>query len=87
MSTATCVGRPNGLPLMAGAGFPGSPSVNSSSPSVVSFLTVQSPVSTQKTESSGPIVIPCGIVKMSSPHERMNLPSPSNTMTGCPPRL
>src|ERR1700733_12805526 len=62
-------------------GRPGCPSVISGFPSRVNFRAVWSPLSTVHTESSGPTVSPCGLVKPSPPHAVTNVPSASYTST------
>src|SRR5580693_4119135 len=72
-------GPPSARPVSEGC--PGRPRVISSFPSGVNFRTEWSPLSTVHTESSGPTVSPCGLVKPSPPHAVMNVPSGSYTST------
>src|ERR1700733_12585112 len=72
-------GPPSARPVSDGR--PGCPSVISGFPSRVNFRAVWSPLSTVHTESSGPTVSPCGLVKPSPPQAVMNVPSGSYTST------
>ena len=84
---AVWVQRWNGSPLMYGAGLPGMPSVSSTLPSSVHWRTVWSPSSVSQIVSSGAMKTPCARGNMPSPQERRKLPSRSNTIIGCSPRL
>ena len=59
----------------------GTPRVSSSSPSGVNFLTEWSPLSTQYTAPSGPILMLCALVKIPAPHARTNFPAEVYTST------
>ena len=72
---------------MKGAGVPGIPSVNSTVPSRLHLRTVWSPSSVRKMVSSGLMVMPWARGYSPSPQERRKLPSASNMITGCSPRL
>jgi hypothetical protein len=63
------------------------PSVSSTFPSGVHWRTVWSPSSVSQTVSSGAMTMPCARGNIPSPNERRKLPSRSNTITGCSPRL
>src|SRR6202049_3463732 len=63
------------------------PRVSSTFPSSVHWRTVWSPSSVIQTVSSGAMNTPCARGKSPSPNERRNLPSRSNTIIGCSPRL
>ena len=62
-------------------GVPGTPRVSSSSPSGVNFLTEWSPLSTQYTAPSGPILMLCALVKIPAPQARTNFPAEVYTST------
>src|SRR5215468_10451618 len=82
-STVSTLWTTNGPPGLrpVSDGWPGRPSVSSSFPSGENFRTVWSPLSTVHTESSGPTVRPCGLVKSAPPQAVMNVPSGSYTST------
>src|SRR5215472_1529844 len=80
VSTLWTMNGPPGLRPVSD-GWPGRPSVSSSFPSGENFRTVWSPLSTVHTESSGPTVRPCGLVKSAPPQAVMNVPSGSYTST------
>src|SRR5271166_2524957 len=84
---AVWVQRWNGSPLMKGDGLPEIPRVNSTFPSSVHWRTVWSPSSVSQTVSSGAMKMPCARGNSPSPNERRKLPSRSNTIIGCSPRL
>src|ERR1700738_544842 len=84
---AVWVQRWNGSPLMKGAGLAEIPRVSSTFPSSVHWRTVWSPSSVSQTVSSGAMNTPCARGKSPSPNERRKLPSRSNTIIGCSPRL
>ncbi len=62
-------------------GVPGTPRVSSSSPSGVNLRTEWSPLSTQYTAPSGPIVMLCALVKLPAPQDRTNSPAVVYTST------
>src|SRR5215472_3884309 len=63
------------------------PRVISTFPANVHWRTVWSPSSVSQTVSSGAMNTPCARGKTPSPNERRKLPSRSNTIIGCSPRL
>ena len=85
--SAVCVQRWNGSPLMKGAGLPGTPMVSSILPAVEHLRTVWSPSSVQYSVSWLSMCRPCARWNTPSPQERRKLPSRSNTIMGCSPRL
>src|SRR5712671_2564387 len=72
---------------MYGAGLSGTPSSSSTLPSSVTLRTKCPPSSVRNIVSSGAMWTPCARGYSPSPHDRRKLPSRSNTIIGCSPRL
>src|SRR5262245_2914150 len=72
---------------MKGAGLPEMPNVSSTFPSGVHWRTVWSASSVSQIVSSSAMKTPWARGNMPSPNERKKLPSQSNTIIGCSPRL